>query len=143
MATGSYLTAVKEEEVDDSWDHNAFYASLGAKTPAEINENPFCKTWKSLSLYWSRNWKRMNGETSIGLCSCPARTQRHEGKPSNFNSCHIMPTSSSTLNLPKHKLCTGISPTTDRYLTLASSIGGQSSTRRVSIPLPLNVRGVV
>ena len=44
MATGSYLTAVKEEEEeDDSPNHNAFYKSLGAMTVADINGNDFRK----------------------------------------------------------------------------------------------------
>ena len=43
MARGGNLAAVKEEEVNDPWGYNAFYESLGARTPAEIDENPFRK----------------------------------------------------------------------------------------------------
>ena len=40
---GGNIAAVKEEEVVDPWGYNVFYESLGARTPAEIDENPFRK----------------------------------------------------------------------------------------------------
>ena len=40
---GGNLAAVKEEEVVDPWGCNFFYESLGARTPAEIDENSFRK----------------------------------------------------------------------------------------------------